>query len=442
MTGRWMLNLALLLVLLGLVWLIRVDLAATRTPPTLAGIGTPEPHLIEIARDGEPTLLLERLDSGWRMRAPWDLDADPERVAALLEIRHAPLLRSVPEQAAALDELGLEPVRLRLRLDTTDIAVGGTDPITQARYLASDGLVHLIPDHFYHRLITPPLDYVARTLFPRAAALNHATLNGASLSSETLRRIATLSAERLEPMTGMPEGDILELRTTDGDRIPYQISADGRRWTRPDLELRYVLSEATRLERAAPDDPSAMATSIPVAPQTNSPMSVGPETPWPSPDPLTSDWPTGSFGSDSETLEAAPGPDTPDAADVRDPLERLMDPDAPLSGDLPLGPPPEVRLRPHVPAQDDGTDRREDDTGPRRDPPAGFGQDPFAPTREPSESEPMDQPGSSGQEPWMQDPWPQGPVQDRSGLEPDPDAPVSLPPGFGEDPFAPDPNRR
>ncbi len=56
----------------------------TRTLPTLAGSGAPEPQLIEIAREGEPTIALERLASGWRMRAPWDVDADPDRVAALL----------------------------------------------------------------------------------------------------------------------------------------------------------------------------------------------------------------------------------------------------------------------------------------------------------------------------------------------------------------------
>ncbi len=359
---RWIINLVLVLILAALGWAVRHELAVTRTLPTLAGSGAPEPHLIEIAREGEPTIALERLASGWRMRAPWDVDADPDRVAALLTIRDAPLLRSVPVQAAALDELGLDPIKLRLRLDTTDFAIGGLDPIEQWRYVMSDALVHLIPDRFQHLLIAPPIDYVARMPLPRDPVPVFATRDTVPLSGETLARLSGLVAERIEPLIGEPTGALLALSAMDGTRVSYRVSEDGRRWTRPDLRLTYVLGEAPELI----EDPSAIDPTPPVSFASGvAPIDpTGPES--------TSYSGSDAFAPDPEWRES---PGTPDS---------LMDPDAPLSGELPLGSPPEVRLRPHDVLREEVL--RPEDLGqegfevePGRDLPDGFGLDPFAP---------------------------------------------------------------
>jgi hypothetical protein len=360
--SRWALNLVLFLTLLLLAWVIRHEIEVTRSPPTLVGSGLPEPHLIEIARDGEPTIELERLAAGWRMRAPWDVDADPERIAALLTIREAPLLRSVPAEIAALGELGLDPVRLRLRLDTTDFAVGGLDPIHQWRYLASEGLVHLVPDRFYHLLIAPPIDYVARALLPRDPIGVFATFDGVPLSRETLDRLSALVVERVEPLTGDLPGSPFELSAMDGTRVGYLVSEDGRRWSRPDLRLRYVLAEAPELIEdpgAIDPTPPMPVTDLSRADPARSPVS--PE--WSEQDQAEPEWDTDSFST----------------LDPLGPRDAIIDPDAPLSGDLPLGPPPEVRLRPHESTPETPPEPGAFGGELHRDPPAGFGLDPFAP---------------------------------------------------------------
>jgi hypothetical protein len=84
---------------------------------------------------------------------------------------------------------------------------------------------------------------------------------------------------------------------------------------------------------------------------------------WLGQDPAELDWDTGSF----RTL----GPSGP--------RDAIIDPDAPLSGDLPLGPPPEVRLRPHESARETVLESGGTGGELHRDPPAGFGLDPFAP---------------------------------------------------------------
>ncbi|HSO84200.1 hypothetical protein [Thiocapsa sp.] len=367
MRSRWILNLVLILVLSALGWAIRHELAVTQAPATLAGAGAPDPHLIEIAREGEPTIALERLASGWRMRSPWDVDVDPDRVAALLAIRDAPLLRSVPAQAAALGELGLDPVKLRLRLDTTDIATGGLDPIEQWRYVASDDLVHLIPDRFQHLLIAPPIDYVARMPLPRDLGPVFATHDRVPLSVETLARLTGLVAERIEPLIGEPNGTLLELSASDGTRVRYRVSEDGRRWTRPDLRLTYVLGEPPELieDPGAIDPTPSLSVSAPVSEQ----------------DAVTTDsaWPESPSSPEADVF--APDPEWRESPGT---LDSLMDPDAPLSGELPLGSPPEVRLRPHDVLREevltrDGVEQEGFGVEEDRDLPDGFGLDPFAP---------------------------------------------------------------
>jgi hypothetical protein len=374
MRARWLINLALLalLALLGLA--IRQELGAARAGlATLAGIGAPAPHLIEIVRLGEPTIRLEQLVTGWRMRAPWDLDADPEQVESLLAIRAAPLLRTLPAAAVALGELGLEPVKLLLRLDATELAIGDVDPIEQWRYVASGDLVHLIPDRFQPDLIAPPIALVARTLLPRDLVPVAGTLGEVTLSDATLVTLPDLVAERVEPLTGEARGTPLILSGADGDQLGFLISADGRRWSRPDLGLRYVLTEAPAwllapgmLEAPPPAlTPSGESPARDLAP-------IHTDT-WAAPAAdagRAAEWSTG--GSEDWS---APAPRPADRAQDA----TWIDPDAPLSGDLPLGPPPEVKLRPHEALPETLPATAEPRPEPPREAPPGFGQDPFAP---------------------------------------------------------------
>lgn len=385
MTKRWVLNLVLALVLALLGWAIRHDLAVIRTPPTLAGTGTAEPHLIEITRAGEPTILIERGASGWRMRTPWMVDADAGRVAALLAIRGAPLQRTLPADITDLTALGLDPITLRLRLDTSDYAIGATDPVAHWRYVLSDGLVHLIEDRFHHLLTAPPIDVVSRDLLPRDPKPAFAILEDVPLSGETLGRLEALSAERLEPFSGERIGRTLEFRAMDGTRVPYLISEDARRWSRLDLNLTYVLSESPELIT----DPDAIDPTPPPPGGDREIMATEPApdgTDRPDPDELDAD------ELDARALDPNTLDQDLDAGGMTDPLDTadsLMDPDAPLSGDLPLGPPPAVHLRPHDPAHEVLLDPDTMDDTMFREPPEGFGIDPFAPDSiAPGEGEP------------------------------------------------------
>ena len=355
MAARWIANLLLVLMLLGLGLAIHHVLTVTDAPETLTGIVPAGLRLIEVERDGEPSIQLERTQDGWRLRQPMDLDADQGQVDRLLSVLTAPVQRSFPAQSASLRELGLDPARLRLRLDNLALGFGGLDPLGQSRYVyaPADGLVHLIEDHFYPRLIAPAIDYCSRKLLPRGQLPSYATLNGVALSAASLTTLNGLVAERVEPMTGELSGDPVQVKFGDGTLLRFVVSADRRHWSRLDLKLRYVLSDSLLLAL----DPGAVdpgPPGLPPAPAAIRPGSAAP--------------------ARAPTPTAAPDPFAP-------PEELAVTP-----GAEPVGAPPVVRLSPDQPAGFYGDQSGPDQAPPvgfgaepYKAPPAGFGVDPFAP---------------------------------------------------------------
>jgi hypothetical protein len=361
-----------LLLVLGLLGFgVHHALTVADRPQTLAGIDPADLRLIAIERTGEPRIQLERTPDGWQMREPLVVDADPGRIDQLLGILAAPVQRSFPASSAALAELGLEPVKLTLRLDGLTLGFGGLDPVEQRRYVAADGLVHLIDDRFQHLLIAPPIDWCAHALLPHGAPPVFATLNGVPLAAKSLKTLIGLSAERVEPLTGDLAGEPVQFKFPGGAALRFLVSEDRRRWSRPDLKLRYVLSDGMLLEL----DPTAVDPTPPAPP---------PPAPIPQPRSTAAAPRTGPPGPGT-----TPGRGPALEAGASDPFAPRSDPDAPLPADAPPGEPPRVHLSP-----DDTRPGDEDGGGfgaePYKQPPVGFGFDPFAPP----ESEPKPKPGA------------------------------------------------
>ena len=364
MRARWWVNLVLLLVLGGLTLAIRLEVARESNPQTLAGLDPADLRLIAVERSGEPTVRLERTAEGWRLREPMDIDAEQDQVGKLLQVLSAPVRRSFPEKAASPAELGLDPPRIVLRLDGLSLAFGSLDPVTQHRYVGSDGLVHLIDESFYPPLIAPPLDYVSRSLTIRGRPPVFGTLNGVPLAAAALKLLARAHAERLETLAGELNGVPLEIKSADGTALRFLVSEDRRRLSRPDLKLRYVLSDPLVLEL----DTTAVDTTPPTPPRPAEPV------------------PGAGNGAAQQPMSGSvPMPGRGTGASQSAPFAPPSDPDAPVSDDVPLGAPPAVRLSP---------DRGEGEGGfgdePYKEPPAGFGTDPFAP-------DPAFDPGAGGE---------------------------------------------
>ena len=247
MSGRWLINGALAILLVALGLLIRAELQRAHIVPTLTDLAAADLYRVEIDRTGEPTITLIQTAIGWRLEAPFQVDADNGRVTQLLGLLEAPVERSFPAQSVDLRELGLSPARLRLRLDGRELQFGGTDPVGQRRYVASEELVQLIQDRFHHLLIAPPIHYVSPQLVPRGFGPVFGRLGGVPLTPETLNDLVGLHAERVEILAETPSGEPVALKSADGSTLRFLISEDRRRWARLDQRLLYVLTDAPEL---------------------------------------------------------------------------------------------------------------------------------------------------------------------------------------------------
>ena len=380
MTGRWLINLVLLVLVLGLGYLIRHEVEQSSTLPELSGLDPAAVRLIELDRPDEPAIRLGATASGWRMEQPLKADADQSKVELLTAVLGAPVHRGFPAGTAALGELGLAPPRIRLRLDALELGFGDLDPITQQRYVASGGLVQLIDDRFYHLLIARPLDWLSRRPLPRGFTPVFGRLDGTPLASTASSALGSLTAERIDPLTGEPSGSSLELANSEGTRLRFRISDDRLRWANLELHALYILKSPPELtlDPTAIDPTPERPETIPVAP---SPGQLGTETPLQLPETT----PEESAVVDHNDPFAPP-------TESELPVEPAHQDEAILPGDTMLGPPPSVRLGPDGrESADDRPERHRSRTssptrgGASPGVPEGFGQDPFAPDPRPED---------------------------------------------------------
>jgi hypothetical protein len=244
MRVRWTLNLFLLILVAGLAWAVLRDVREAREAIRLTGMDPARIDGVELTRPGRDTVKLERVTGGgWRMTVPYRISADPERVGRLLAVVQAGVARSFPADGVDLGRLGLEPDPVRVSLGGQTLRFGGTDPIDRLRYVASGDLVHLTEDLYYHLITAPPSDYVDPRLLPPGMVPASGEVNGEPIGPATLAAIAALKAERVEPLGGDLNGQILRIQPArDGDALRFLVSPDGLRWSRPDLRLTYLVA--------------------------------------------------------------------------------------------------------------------------------------------------------------------------------------------------------
>ncbi len=248
MVGRWTVNLILLILVTVLGIAVRQELASGLKEETLTGLDPKAITEVAIERPGKPAIRLSRTPNGWHMETPYAVAADSTRVDRLVLIAATPVHRSLPESARP-DLLGLSPERARLTLDGLALRFGGTEPIGHRRYVAVGDQVHLIDDGFEHHLTAPATAYVSRRLLPTGFRVDSGTLDGQPLAAAALAILGGLTAARVLPAEEELSGRLLSLRAQGGGHaIRFLVSADGRRWTRVDLRLSYLLAEAPALQ--------------------------------------------------------------------------------------------------------------------------------------------------------------------------------------------------
>lgn len=419
---RWRLNvaLALLAAVLAIVVSHTRDRDAARS--RLTELVAAEVSRIEVARQDEAPVRLQRDQKGWQLREPVAMAADPKPIEQLLLLTGAEVRQSFPAAALDLGAIGLDPAAVRVRLDDRELAFGDLGPIGEMRYVQVGELVHLIQDRYSHLLQKPALAFADKVLLPPGFRPRRASINGRPLSPTALERLSGLRAERLEPFTGDLSGLVLKVEDNLNPTLRYMIGSDGRSWTRLDKRLTYVFPSAPILE-SDEDEALELDTGDLPDPLAKPPQLV--ETPGAATDaePLVSD---GSAAPPTVELSAEGEPLVGEDTAGEPPTVRLGVDQAAASLGAPLPRAPSgVQLPAEEPLADDMADLptyRLGPDAPAPQPPTPaplYQQDPFAPRPQAPQSQSLQQ--------YQQDPFaPQPPARRAQALQ-----------QYQQDPFAP-----
>lgn len=172
---RSLINVVLLLLVAGLAALayLRPGTEAPADMP-LTGLDPAQVRSIRID-NARGRIELVRSDGGWRLREP-DLRADAFQIGILLDLLQSRSERRYPLTEIEPADIGLDPPRVALQYDDTEIRLGNTEPLQDLRYAQHGDQVHLIQDRVPHLLTAGPTDLASRRLLPEGAELERLKL--------------------------------------------------------------------------------------------------------------------------------------------------------------------------------------------------------------------------------------------------------------------------
>jgi hypothetical protein len=246
---RWLVNLVLA-VIAGLLLLLAVsEHDRTQQQARLTPLAPEQIGRIELARDDEPEIVLERIDDIWWMRRPIAAPADAEHIGRLLPLADARSSRTLPIDAVDLEQTGLARPRLRLKLDGLELRFGATEPIGEQRYVQVGDLAHLIDDRFLPYLSAQAPSLLSRRLLPPGFNPANGSIDGRPLGPDVVAALIGIEAERVEPLAGELSGQLLQIESADGtSALRFLVAEGGTRWSRLDQRLSWLFTTPPLVE--------------------------------------------------------------------------------------------------------------------------------------------------------------------------------------------------
>lgn len=163
MRNRWLLNLALALIVLALALFVFLRPGREAPKPPLIALDPEAITSITIER-GKDRIALERRGESWRMTAPVIARANRFNVESLLKLA-ATAGESRLGPVAALAEYGLENPAVKVTFNDQTVALGGLHPLRNQVYALRRGEVLLIAAHLQGPALYPYGRYLDTRLF-------------------------------------------------------------------------------------------------------------------------------------------------------------------------------------------------------------------------------------------------------------------------------------
>jgi hypothetical protein len=183
--SRLSLNLALLAIaiVLGLIAWLRPGIEPEPAPQKLTELDQNSVSTMEIVRV-EDRIGFHRQGEQWFVAGDPELPADPLQISSLLRLANAEIRRRYPANEMDLASLELDPAPITVKFDSTELAIGGTDPLENLRYVRTGDTVALVQDTFHTMLKGKRTNFASRRLLPEGATIESISLPEATVSRD------------------------------------------------------------------------------------------------------------------------------------------------------------------------------------------------------------------------------------------------------------------
>ncbi len=183
MRARWLLNLALVLLISGLV-----SIAIYKPGQEKTAASAPLTELmfdtitrIRIDKSSREVIALEKNDGHWHLTAPFSARANTLNVEKILQLLTAPSAIHFPAITNELAKFGLDAPGARLRLDNEEFVFGTMHPLNNQIYLLYKNTIHLIPNYYYIDVSRSSTHFIDSRLLEENRKITGLKLPGQSL---------------------------------------------------------------------------------------------------------------------------------------------------------------------------------------------------------------------------------------------------------------------
>ncbi len=170
MKSRYLINLLLVVIVLGLYWFnTQPESSNVDSYSALTNIASDTINRITITRPNNNTILLKKQDSGWQLIQPLTAKANDTRIQLILSLLStASFAQLTPKNETELSRFEINDSALSVRLNDQLFQFGATETLSKHRYIFYNGTIHLIDDQ-----VTPLLNANAASFIEnRLLALN------------------------------------------------------------------------------------------------------------------------------------------------------------------------------------------------------------------------------------------------------------------------------
>lgn len=166
MKNRWLLNLALVLLVVVMLAVVVYRPGTPPAPPApaLTSLSTDAITHLRVLRPNQPEIVLEKSQGAWFMVAPHKARANLFRVNNLLALATAKSASHFDAPTTDLVKYGLDQPETRVWLNDQEIRFGSMHPINPQYYVLVNGQVHLIASRYYSGAALAPADFFSHQL--------------------------------------------------------------------------------------------------------------------------------------------------------------------------------------------------------------------------------------------------------------------------------------